>query len=347
MQHFKQHRIRILQESQAAANAAAAGAGINAAEAANNAGAAGVSSGFSSGAAAGGAAGAAGALGGVTQAIDAVSTIVDLGGQVIDSIFGTEAEQTPAPITTDDLNSTASASGVDISGFETTTVESGGGVGIGGQDAGIIIPAGESIPSGFQGIQSNSDGSVVAIPQNLSSSNGDGLGASTIAQGAQEFGSFVSSLSSLGAGSAQLGALGGAISVAGGLAQQIISSPSVSAASASGDKVELANQLESEFISAANEDQVSGIRETFDEVRDALQTGRELTGFSAQTLAFVSNFDRLSDTQKVRGAIGTVLKGTEVANQLGVTDLSSQSISNVKVPGTDGKLSLGASLSSF
>ena len=32
----------------------------------------------------------------------------------------------------------------------------------------------------------------------------------------------------------------------------------------------------------------SGIRETFDEVRDALQTGKELTGFSAQTLAFVA-----------------------------------------------------------
>ena len=166
---------QILQESQAAANAAAAGAGINAAEAANNAGAAGVSSGFSSGAAAGGAAGAAAALGGVAQTIDAVSTIVDLGGQVIDSIFGTDTEQTPTPITTDDLSSAASTSGVDISGFETTTIDSGGGVGIGGQDAGIIIPAGESIPSGFQGIQSNSDGSVVAIPQNLSSSSGDGL----------------------------------------------------------------------------------------------------------------------------------------------------------------------------
>ena len=289
-----QNQIR--EEEQAIADAEAAGAGIDAATAANDAAAAGVSSGFGAGQATGAVAGAAGALGGVAGIASAAADVIEIGGQVIDTIFGDGSDLTPAPITQDDINAAAEASGVDVSGFDTASV------GIDGADTGIVIPAGEDIPAGFEGVQSNADGSTVAIPRERASAENDALGASNISAGATEFGNFVTALGSLGVGSAELAQVGGIISAVGGVASQILGNQSVQSAAASGDRVELANQLEAQALSATdNPDDQNSIRETFNEVRNALQTGSQLSGFAAQTLSFVNNFSRLSDTQRVRG----------------------------------------------
>lgn len=239
-----------------------------------------------------------------------------------------------------DVNDALSSGGYDPGQFQ--TVDTGAG------STGVVIPqnssGGYDIPTGFVGVSSQENGSIVAVPstefQNARNAS-QGITTRSLSDGATRVGNFVDNLGIV-SNNPQLSNFGKILTVAGNVGQMsevINGTPGLT-------KEQRADQLKSALVSqATTPEQKANIESQFDEVKKSLggATGTINTGLEAFTL--VNNYDQLSDASKFRIATSLFLKGSDVSKAMGLTKTGSADIKGIQIPGTDGKLSLGGALS--
>lgn len=296
---------------------------------------------------------------GVTQIVGAAADLISGAAGLINSAGTTEKPVTPNP---------GQSGGQQLNnGFGASTP-------ILGSDGTATIPPNTPIPPGFTGVGSSADGGTMVAPSEMFGGQSGGSpdvqtfsnriqprsavtagGASAtqpdlsyqqVASGIAQTGGIMTSLAGLGAGSPALGTFGSAISTGANLAQTLVGQGATSATT--DGKLAIANHLQSQALANAHTtDEKNNVNDIYSKVKDSISNGVSVTGDALGISSFINNFDKLNNINKVRGLVNAGFQGTDMLNRMGITDTSAKSISQIKVPGTNGDLTLGNAIGLF